>query len=117
MEHRWGDRVAVDQPVRISSAGITGTGTLRNLSVSGAFIETSLPLAAMAKVRVWFPRAAGSRTASAAALGFVVRRERDAIGVEWCDLAVLRPADLAAFSWHAGSPQRTAETRRQITIS
>ena len=43
MEHRWGERVGVDIPVRITGHPFTvRTGRLSNLSVSGAFIRADV---------------------------------------------------------------------------
>jgi hypothetical protein len=116
MEHRWGNRISVDQPVRINSAGLSGTGTLRNLSVSGAFIETSLPLSTLAMVRVSIPRSPRAR-ARADARGFVVRRERDGIGIEWFDLAALEPAAVGAAQRQPVAPPRRAAGPDRLTIS
>jgi hypothetical protein len=93
MEHRWGNRVAIDLPVRISAAGLAGTGILRNLSASGAFIETALPLALLTKVRVQTPRTASRRRTDA--WGFVVRQDAPGVGIEWCEIAPLRAEDLS----------------------
>jgi hypothetical protein len=117
MEHRWGNRVPTDLPVRISCAHLTGNGTLRNLSVSGAFIETSLPLASLAMVRVRIPRDPHDSTAPAIVWGFVARRDSRGIGIEWCELATLQPADLPSLSWHSGSRQRSVESHAVVTIS
>jgi len=106
MEHRWGSRILVDLPVRISGQGVTGTGTLRNLSVSGGFIETALPLAVLTMVRVQIPRGLDGGLPAADTWGFVVRHERHGIGMEWCDLAPL-PLQVRALSWHSVSRQRS----------
>jgi len=117
MEHRWGNRITVDLPVRIGGAGITGTGMLRNLSVSGAFIETSLPLAALTMVRIQIPRGPYGRLEAADTWGFVVRQDHHGIGVEWCDLAPLQPVEVSSLSWHSASRQRSVRTRAPVTIS
>ena len=46
MEHRWGQRKRCRARVYLSAgAGISGTGHVRDVSSSGAFIETTLPSA------------------------------------------------------------------------
>jgi hypothetical protein len=89
MEHRWGTRIPVNVPVRISSAALAGSGTLRDLSVSGAYIETSLPLSASAWVRIQVRR---RRQATLQLSGFIIRHDGRGIGIEWLDIA---PLDLA----------------------
>jgi hypothetical protein len=111
MEHRWGNRIAVDVRVRISTAGLVGNGTLRNLSVSGAFIETTLPLATMSLVHIRIARGPHGRASPAEASGFVVRKEGHGIGVEWVELAALQPADVAVASWHGNLRQRNGTAR------
>jgi ribosomal protein L19 len=117
MEHRWGDRVAIDVPVRISSNGATGSGTLRNISVSGAFIETALPLSALTMVRIVIPRSPDTGRARADARGFVVRRDRNGIGIEWCERAPMQAVEVKSLSWHSVSRHRNVATPRRITIS
>ena len=90
MEHRWGDRTVVNLRVRISTDSLVGDGILKDLSVSGAFVETSLPLAAMSLVQIRVLRSARRRVSPATASGFVVRKTHDGIGLEWTELAALR---------------------------
>ena len=48
MNHRWGARRALDARVRLlASHAMIGTGHIRDLSVTGAFIETRLELHAL----------------------------------------------------------------------
>jgi hypothetical protein len=115
MEHRWGDRITVDHPVRISNGAVTGAGLLRNASVSGGFIETSLPLSGLVTVRVWIARGAGRGRTRREIAGFVVRREPTGFGLEWCELAALRPTDVAAAPAHEVLPRRKAATSRRLT--
>src|SRR5512144_979769 len=87
MEHRWGNRIIVDLPVWLSGCGVAGPGVLRNLSTSGALVETPLPLATLTMVRVQVP---GNRELpSATAWGFIVREGDEGFGMEWCDAAPL----------------------------
>jgi hypothetical protein len=89
MEHRWGTRIPVNVPVRISSASLSGTGRLRDLSVSGAYIETALALPASAWVQVQVAR--GTQPVMRLS-GLVIRRDGHGIGIEWLDLAPLELA-------------------------
>ncbi|HXC59954.1 MAG TPA: hypothetical protein VN645_11600 [Steroidobacteraceae bacterium] len=86
MEHRWGDRTDVTVRVWIDGAFLSGAGTLRNLSSSGAYIETSLPLSPLTMVRIRLPDSnQGPLTDDD--WGLVVRQDSGGIGVEWCDAA------------------------------
>lgn len=84
LEHRWGLRSSCRALVRLStSTGITGTGRVRNISTSGAFIETKARLAGNSQMDLVI---LGNESAAHAVelAAMVVRVERDGIGVEWC---------------------------------
>jgi hypothetical protein len=90
MEHRYGVRRPCKLRVLVStSGGMAGTGRLRNISMSGAFIETPLPLPMYAQLRV----AALHGDGSSHLLEFpavVVRHDADGVGVEWGDATPAR---------------------------
>ena len=84
MEHRWGKRV----PLNISAClrcelFTTPSGIMRDASVSGAFIETSVLPPLYSRVHVKFS-IAGERYDL---LAYVTRYGRDGVGVEWAELA------------------------------
>ena len=87
MEHRWGMRRLCRASVSVSAGpGAVANGRLRNVSMSGAFIETDLPLPVFAQVSVSLRRDDGADhgiefTAT------VVRTEPGGVGVEWCETA------------------------------
>jgi hypothetical protein len=89
MEHRWGQRVSADVIVRlIGSPGAIGTGRLRNVSATGAFVQTSLDLPPLTPVRVeWVegPLPASHRCAGRA---YVVRQVAAGVGIEWFPVAL-----------------------------
>lgn len=62
-----------------------GSGRIRDVSISGAFIETKLRVSPPATVRLTpvVSTAKGPRTQTLRAV--VVRRDRDGLGVEWFD--------------------------------
>lgn len=99
MEHRWGNRTLVNLPVWISGVGVFGAGILRDVSISGAFLETSLSLASLKMVRVEVRDRRRQGMAAAAGWGFVVRHDANGIGIEWCD-----PVPVALQSDMAGLP-------------
>ena len=87
MEHRWGTRRPCRARVCVSAGGgIAGTGRIRDVSMSGAFLESPLRLPLYAQVAIAVLNDDGSRhviefTAT------VVRTERDGVGIEWCETA------------------------------
>ena len=91
MEHRWGQRRVVHEPVRLRTAGgMTGTGHIVSVSISGAFVKTALPAPPLAVILVRFmperPQRAYSRFAPIIE-AHVVRRTEEGIALEWCDSA------------------------------
>lgn len=94
-EIRWGERLAVDLPVRIHAHdGAPTMGRLRNLSISGALIETdvTLPVRSAVTIAVAAPDARGEQSMTLEAA--IVRSEPGAIGVEWRDMACQPLVDL-----------------------
>jgi hypothetical protein len=85
MEHRWGRRRPCRARICISAGGgATGLGRLRDVSMSGAFLETAVPLALFSQLAIAVLRGDGSRHA----LEFpavVVRHDQGGVGIEWCD--------------------------------
>ena len=95
MDHRWGQRVAVDLAVQLLCHPRTiAVGRLMNVSVSGAFVRTGFVPALLAPVRILGFLSETEGTRRAAIEGYVVRRERDGFGIEWFELA---PAGICRF--------------------
>jgi hypothetical protein len=91
MEHRWGQRRAVHEPVHLRTAGgMTATGYLVSVSISGAFVKTALPALPLSVILVGFkpqrPQRGYSRFAPIIE-AHVVRRTEEGIALEWCDSA------------------------------
>jgi hypothetical protein len=87
LEHRWGERVSVNIPVRVVANELTaGNGCLRNLSLSGAFVkaDSDLPLNTLIEVSIALPPPS-TRTAVIKAL--VSRKFKDGVGIEWYEFA------------------------------
>jgi hypothetical protein len=85
MEHRWGQRMACRARVRMSTVeGISGAGCIRDISSSGAFIETALELPVNARL-VLIMSGNESATREVEVKASVVRVARDGVGVEWCE--------------------------------
>jgi PilZ domain-containing protein len=88
MEHRWGQRITFEVPVKLAVGGRTlGRGVLRNASISGALIETPLELPVFSNLEVSMP-ATGDRSFRECDLAAsVVRCEPGRLAVEWRDMA------------------------------
>jgi hypothetical protein len=95
MDHRWGQRVAVDLAVQLLCYPRTvAVGRLMDASVSGAFVRTGLVPALLAPVRLLGFLSEHEGTRHQVIEGYVVRRERDGFGIEWFELA---PAGICGF--------------------
>jgi hypothetical protein len=86
MEHRWGERISAAVEVRlIAESSRLNSGVLRDVSISGGFIETewAVPLWARLHIEiVWLPGSVRERIAAC-----VARVDERGIGVEWQELA------------------------------
>ena len=88
MEHRWGRRIACGTRVRLSaSVGVGGAGRLRDVSMSGAFIETAVDLPLYARVAITVLHADRESLREVELLANVARVGDDGVGVEWCETA------------------------------
>jgi hypothetical protein len=55
MEHRWGERVRLELPVRITAHPFAvRSGRLLNMSVSGAFLMVDFPMRPLSRIEVVF---------------------------------------------------------------
>ena len=88
MEHRWGQRVTLEVPVRLYlDDAALGRGLLRNVSVSGALIETSLEIPVFSNIVVALPARSETGPQIHELAANVVRRLTAGIAVEWRDMA------------------------------
>jgi hypothetical protein len=86
MEHRWGPRQATDVAVRfVARPGTMETGRVRNISMTGAYMETRVPLRRFSLVYLEpvTPTSGAARRIAAS----VVRQDALGVGLEWCELA------------------------------
>ncbi len=94
MEHRWGQRVEFDIPVRVRErGGRTHRALLRDVSASGAFIQTFTPPAPFTSVTVEFDESARS-ACGMDARAFVVRDDPEGFALEWAEF---NPPPVAAL--------------------
>lgn len=115
MEHRWGRRVAHDAEVQIfADPASAGWGRLRDISVSGGFIETALRVPALCTLCLTLPsaRRPGVRILHAV----VVRNDAEGLGVEWFDgdSNVIAALMHEATTWHS-SQQYGSDRRPQFS--
>jgi len=82
MEHRWGRRMAADLDVQIlADPASTGSGRLRDISLSGGFIETALRMPTLSTMCLTVPGTSCRSTHTLHAI--VVRNDVEGVGVEW----------------------------------
>ena len=101
MEHRWGRRVPADVEVQIfADPASAGWGRLRDISISGGFIETALRTPALSALDLTVQIA--GRTGVRIVRAIVVRSDVDGVGVEWFDDSdVIATLMLEAATWNA----------------
>lgn len=127
MEHRWGNRREISHAVRVRTpAGLVATGTLRNISMSGALLATDAPLQLSGHLEVqMFARSEVVHPINAAA-AHVVRRCAGGYGIEWAELSppavqlltsilaeTKRQARQPLVEPDAQTPQRAVPVRRR----
>lgn len=94
IEHRWGERIRMHVPVQVSADEVAGIpGYMRNLSLSGALlrIDANLRLNALIEVSVELPQQSHPPTVL---LAHVSRKEKEDVGIEWCEFAPIVVKDL-----------------------
>lgn len=86
MNHRWGRRFAASLRVRLSYPPYAiAAGQLTDISISGAFVRSTLALPLLARVRIAL--ASAGEAAPQEIEAHVVRRADGGFGVEWAELA------------------------------
>lgn len=95
MDHRLGNRLPVELPIRWAEAGaLPRRGRITDFSLSGAFIECDWDARTSALLMLdvsWVDAGRGMQTARVVA--HVVRVTSEGIGVEWGEFAVTEIAD------------------------
>lgn len=104
MEHRWGFRYPIDMSVRLERPpNLLVPAKLRNLSSSGAYVETRAALALDCRVLLELGCRQSPSEGRCRVPAHVVRKDERGIGVEWCEfaprpvlslLAAVRQADI-----------------------
>jgi hypothetical protein len=86
MERRWGNRVMLDERVRISRDGVViGFATLHEASVSGGFVRTPLLVRNLTRIEIEIAPTRARKDPTRCVEAFVVRQCPEGFGVEWCE--------------------------------
>lgn len=85
---RFGQRTPLEQPVLLSVDGRTlGSGVMRNASISGALVETTLELPLHTNLIITLATPGQDGAAAHVLYACVVRLDAVGLGVEWRDMA------------------------------
>jgi len=88
VEHRWGRRKATHQRVQILTVGgLSARGYITDISVSGAFVRTSLPARLLSTVQISLVTDSARLQALGTVAAQVVRKTPDGVGIEWYEQA------------------------------
>jgi hypothetical protein len=88
MEHRWGERVAVDFPVRVTALRFSvRDGQLSDLSVSGALVRAELEARVLSRIQIALVLPLWLKHESPVVEAYVARKHRNEFGIEWCEFA------------------------------
>lgn len=88
MEHRWGERVQVDFPVRVAAHRFAVTdGRLADLNVSGALVESHIEARKLCRVQIAIVLPPWPKHESPIVEAYVARRCKRGFGIEWCEFA------------------------------
>ena len=86
MEHRWGERVQVDFPVRVTAHRYSvRDGRLANLSVSGALVEADFEARVLSRIRVAIVLPLWLKHEAPVVEAYVARKFKHRFGIEWCE--------------------------------
>jgi hypothetical protein len=86
MDHRWGRRQPTDIAVRfVAKPGTTETGRVLNISLTGAYLETQVPLRLLSVVYLEPATPTADAGGSGGIAASVVRRDALGVGLEWCE--------------------------------
>jgi hypothetical protein len=112
MEHRWGQRVAVDVPIRLSAGPFSGrSARLTNVSVSGGCIKSSFDLRLLSRIELAIELPRRFTPATSPLVAYVTRKLKSGAGIEWCEFAPPAISELI----RSATPRRYGYPRRSVT--
>ena len=86
MEHRWGERQSADVTVHVvARSGKTGIARVVNVSVTGAYLKTSIPLRLHSVVFLQPSTQNLTHIGGNCIAATVVRQDDLGVGLEWCE--------------------------------
>ena len=95
MEHRWGQRVQVDFPVRVIGHRFSvREGRLSDLSVSGARVKADFEARLLSRIQIAIDLPLWPKHDSPVVEAYVTRRYKHELGIEWCQFAPRVVSDL-----------------------
>jgi hypothetical protein len=115
MEHRWGERVKVDFPVRVTAHRYSvRDGRLADLSVSGALVEADFEARVLSRIRIAIVLPLWPKHQSPIVEAYVARKYKDKFGIEWCEFA---PAAIGELLRAVAKRPNTHLRRHEISAS
>jgi len=88
MEHRWGERVQVDFPIRVTTHRFSvRNGRLADMSVSGALVEADVEARVLSRIQVAIVLPLRPKYDSPVIEAYVARKHKHGFGIEWCEFA------------------------------
>lgn len=116
MEHRWGERVEVHLTVELSTGASTPvTGSLENVSSSGAFVRTQGKGPPRGPVEVALAEGDADRGGLVRLAAYVVRQSEGGVGIEWCEFAPAAVRRLIAAGKRSGSARAKARALPSVS--
>jgi hypothetical protein len=96
MDHRWGNRIAVDLPIRVMHPGMSRCepGRLSNISLGGALLSSALDSNVGARLQVAVAIRSGETSYDSVLDAYLVRRSDPVIAIEWTEFAPTEVVDL-----------------------
>jgi hypothetical protein len=88
MEHRWGERVQVDFPVRVMAHRFSvREGRLADFSVSGGLVKADFEPRIFSRIQIAIDLPLWPKHESPLVEAYVTRRYKHEFGIEWCEFA------------------------------
>ena len=91
MDHRWGQRQSTDVTVQVvARSGMTGLARVADVSLTGAYLETSVPLRLHSLVYLQPSTQHHTHINGRRVAANVVRQDELGVGLEWCEALTKR---------------------------
>ena len=112
MEHRWGARLPCHLNVTVTAHDRdAGIGRLRNVSMTGAFLETLIDLPLFARVMLAIIPDEAHAQFQTEMTALVARIARDGVGIEWCEPAAGSICTLLGCTTRCGAPHSSVREK------